>query len=51
MKPEECQKLNTCFKIKMILDHDLLDFQYSEAMREVCAKCSEGELTGIEERG
>ena len=39
MKPEGCPKLNECYKIKMILDKDLLDFQYSEAIRAVCAKC------------
>lgn len=47
MKPEDCTKLDTCFKISMIQDKDMVDFQYSEAIREVCAKCTEGELTGI----
>jgi len=39
MKPEDCPKLNGCPKLKMVLDKDLLDFQYQEAIREVCAKC------------
>jgi len=41
VKPEECPKLNDCPKIKMVLDKDLLDFQYEEAIRAVCAKCDE----------
>jgi len=44
MRPEECAKLDSCFKVKMIGDKDILDFQYAEAVREVCANCSEGEL-------
>lgn len=39
MKPEDCPKLNECAKVKMVLDKDLLDFQYQDAVREVCAKC------------
>jgi len=41
MKPEDCPKLDDCPKIKMVLDKDLLDFQYAEAIRAVCAKCKE----------
>ncbi len=41
MKSEDCPKLNECYKVKMILDKDLLDFQYAEAIRAVCAKCDE----------
>ena len=41
MKPEDCPKLDECYKIKMVLDKDLLDFQYADAMRSVCANCSE----------
>ena len=36
-----CQKLNDCPKIKMILDKDLLDFQYAGAIRAVCAPCDQ----------
>jgi len=36
-----CSKIDTCPKIKMILDKDMLDFQYAEAIRAVCAKCKE----------
>lgn len=42
MEPEQCAKLDDCPKIKMILDKDLLDFQYAEAIRAVCAKCDQG---------
>lgn len=38
---ENCPKLDECYKIKMILDKDLLDSQYAEAIRAVCANCSE----------
>lgn len=34
-----CDKIDSCEKIKMILDKDLLDFQYCEAIKKVCAKC------------
>ena len=44
MKPEECPKLNQYYKITMILDKDLLDFQYAEAIRVVRVRCmGEGE--------
>ena len=39
---EFCPKLDECPKIRMVLDKDLLDFQYSESIKEICAKCSEG---------
>jgi len=41
MNPEDCPKLDDCYKVKMVLDKDLLDFQYAEAIRGVCANCSE----------
>ena len=41
MKPEECPDLDECYKLRMIFDHDLLDFQYAEAIRDVCARCTE----------
>ena len=41
MKAEDCTQLDECYKVKMIKDKDLLDFQYAEAIREVCANCSE----------
>ena len=43
MNPLKCLKLDECYKVKMILDKDLLDFQYAEAIRQVCATCKEGE--------
>ncbi len=42
MKAEDCPKLNECYKVKMILDKDILDFQTAE-VRAVCAGCSEAE--------
>lgn len=42
MKPEKpnCPELDTCFKIKMVLDHDLTgDWQYAQVIKSVCAKC------------
>ncbi len=46
MKPEDCPALDECYKVKkIVLDKDLLDFQYAEAIRTVCAACS-----GIKER-
>lgn len=46
MKPEDCPKLNQCQKIDMILDKDLLDFQYAEAKQRVCGRCSERNTAG-----
>jgi len=43
MRAEDCVKLDQCDKIRMILDKDMLDFQYAEAIRAVCSKCTEGE--------
>ena len=43
VKAKDCKKLDDCHKIKTILDKDLLDFQYQEAIRVVCAKCTEFE--------
>jgi hypothetical protein len=34
-----CPKADTCPKLEMVLDYDLLD--YGEAMRKVCAACPE----------
>ena len=38
-----CARLDTCPKIRMILDRDLLESQYQDIIREVCGKCSEFE--------
>ena len=39
----DCLKLNDCYKIGMVLDKDLAgDWQYAEAIRAVCGKCSKG---------
>lgn len=43
MADKVCSKINDCYKITMILDHDLLDFQYAEAIREVCDKCEDND--------
>jgi len=47
MRPEDCAQLDTCQKIEMIRDKDMLDFQYAEAIRAVCAKCDQGKLIGV----
>ena len=39
-KTAKCDKVNKCSKIQVILDHDLVDFQYLEAIRHVCARCN-----------
>lgn len=36
-----CAKLNTCEKIKIILDKDLFSTQYRDAIILVCSKCNE----------
>jgi len=41
--PENCSKLDHCEKMTMILDKDLLDFQYREAAEAVCGRCDKFE--------
>jgi hypothetical protein len=36
-----CSKLNQCYKVQMVLDKDLLDFQYTEVLEKVCKLCQE----------
>ena len=40
MKPEDCPILDTCIRVKRILDQDILDSQYSQAIREQCEGCA-----------
>ena len=40
MKPEECPKLDECHRVKMVLDKDMLDFQYVQCIRQICSTCS-----------
>jgi len=42
-KVANCAKLDTCEKIKMLQDKDMLDSQFIESVRAVCAKCDEYE--------
>lgn len=42
MDPRKCAKFEDCYKVSMILDKDLLDFQYAQAIEGVCANCKEG---------
>ena len=45
-KNSQCIKLNTCYKIKMILDKDLAgDWQYAQCIKEVCKLCEKKEIT------
>jgi len=39
-KVAQCAKIDECSKIQVILDHDLLDFQYAEAIKRVCEHCN-----------
>ena len=39
MKAEECPKVDECYKVNMVLDKDMEDFQYAQCIREVCARC------------
>jgi len=39
-KPEKCPKLDTCFKLQMVMDKDMLDFQAAQAIRAICGKCT-----------
>lgn len=39
-----CSKIDDCFKIKMIQDKDMLDFQFVESVKAVCKNCSDKEL-------
>lgn len=36
---DNCDKIDKCFKIRIIMDKDMLDFQYAEAIKAVCGKC------------
>ena len=38
-----CTKIDNCFKIDILRDKDILDFQFVESVRAVCAKCSDYE--------
>ncbi len=50
MKPEECRKLDTCDKIRMVMDKELgEDRQYTQIIRRVCERCGEGERWRAEE--
>ncbi len=45
MKPENCPKLETCSKIVMVMDKDMMNFpQYADSIRAVCGKCKEGKI-------
>jgi hypothetical protein len=39
MKPERCSKLNECYRVKIVLDKEMEDFQLAEYIRKVCANC------------
>lgn len=39
----DCRKLDDCPKVRMVFDKDLLEFQYLEAIEEICHKCDERE--------
>ncbi len=39
---ENCPKLDSCPKIAIVLDKDMLNKQYADSIRAICAKCKEG---------
>jgi hypothetical protein len=39
----DCAKLDSCYKIMIILDKDMLDFQYVDCINDVCGKCTNKE--------
>lgn len=41
MKDKSCSKIDDCPKIDILRDKDMLDSQFAEAVREVCAKCED----------
>jgi len=41
MKNKLCSKIDTCYKIDILRDKDMLDSQFAEAVKDVCAKCDE----------
>jgi len=41
-----CEKIEKCDKIMTILDKDMIDCQYEEAISEVCARCSRKTVKG-----
>ncbi len=36
-----CKDIDTCWKIQILKDKDMLDFQFAESVQKVCAKCSD----------
>jgi hypothetical protein len=38
---KNCEKLNTCHKVAMVLDHDILEQQKAEAIVSMCQKCDQ----------
>jgi hypothetical protein len=43
--------IDECYKIKMILDKDMLAFQYAECIQETCRMCRILELRAIAASG
>ena len=35
-----CPQFKECMKISIVLDHDLLDWQYQDAINNVCRECT-----------
>ena len=38
---EKCASMDSCFKISMIMDKDILDFQKAAAIKSVCENCND----------
>ena len=41
-----CAKIDDCPKINMLRDKDMLDFQFADAVRDVCGRCDEFTVGG-----
>jgi hypothetical protein len=40
----KCKKINECAKVDTILDKDMLEHQYADAIRHCCAICKDKEV-------
>lgn len=45
MEVGKCKKIDFCEKIKIILDKDMLEYQYADCIRKTCAVCKQKEVS------
>ena len=41
-----CQKIDSCYKIHVLHDKDIFDFQFAESVESVCALCPDRHVDG-----